>query len=263
MSIFEWGDREDRPYTGDAMNFFVNVAGLFVTIFFTSAFPLSPTEILAAMDKNRDYGTVSYIGSMEIHIGGEVRTKAMKVLGVGTEKALVEFTNAQDKGTKYLKINKELWIYFPSEQDVVKISGHMLKEGMMGSDVSYEDALEADALKKKYTATLTGEETFDGHACHILTLAATVKDVPYYKRKMWVDKELFIQWKEEMFAKSGTLIKVSHVLDVKKIGIRNFPVKLEMVNMLRKDTKTIFEMSDVAFDVKVDKTIFSLQNLQR
>jgi outer membrane lipoprotein-sorting protein len=245
------------------MNFFVNVAGLFVTIFFTSAFPLSPTEILAAMDKNRDYGTVSYIGSMEIHIGGEVRTKAMKVLGVGTEKALVEFTNAQDKGTKYLKINKELWIYFPSEQDVVKISGHMLKEGMMGSDVSYEDALESDALHKKYSAAISGEETFEGHPCYVLTLDALVKDAPYYKRKMWVDKELFIQRKEEMYAKSGTLLKVSHVLDVKKIGSRHFPAKIEMVNMLRKNTKTVFEMSDIVFDVKLDRNIFSLQNLQR
>jgi outer membrane lipoprotein-sorting protein len=233
------------------------------SIFSIPSFALSPSEILAAMDKNRDYGTVSYNGAMEIHIGGEVRTKTMKVLGVGTEKALVEFTNAQDKDTKYLKINKELWIYFPSEQDVVKISGHMLKEGMMGSDVSYEDALESDALKKKYAATTSGEETFGGHDCYVVTLDATVKDVPYYKRKMWVDKELFIQWKEEMYAKSGTLIKVSHVLEVKKIGARHFPVKLEMVNMLRKDTKTIFDMSDVVFDVKVDKSNFSLQNLQR
>ena len=187
----------------------------------------------------------------------------MTALGVGAEKALVEFTNPQDKGTKYLKINKELWIYFPSEQDVVKISGHMLKEGMMGSDVSYEDALESDALHKKYSAAISGEETFEGHPCYVLTLDALVKDAPYYKRKMWVDKELFIQRKEEMYAKSGTLLKVSHVLDVKKIGSRHFPAKIEMVNMLRKNTKTVFEMSDIVFDVKLDRNIFSLQNLQR
>jgi outer membrane lipoprotein-sorting protein len=230
---------------------------------YATVYPISPSEILSAMDKNRDYGTISYTGTMEIHIGGEVRTKTMKVVGIGTEKALVEFTNAQDKGTKFLKINKELWIYFPSEQDVVKISGHMLKEGMMGSDVSYEDALESDALHRKYTATLSGEETFEGHVCYVLTLDATGKDVPYYKRKMWVDKELFIQWKEEMYAKSGTLLKVSHVFEVKKISSRHFPIKIEMVNMLRKDTKTVFEMNDVAFEVKLDKSIFSLQNLQR
>ena len=237
---------------------------LFSVITLTSlSFALTPDEILSAMDKNRDYGTISYTATMEIHVGGEVRTKTMKTTGMGTEKALAEFTNPQDKGTKYLKIGKELWIYFPSEQDVVKISGHMLKEGMMGSDVSYEDALEADALHKKYNATLSGDEDFEGHACYVLTLDATVKDAPYYKRRMWVDKILFIQWKEEMYGKSGTLLKVSHVLDVKKIGVRHFPTKIEMVNKLRKDTKTVFEMSDVVFDVKLDNNIFSLQNLQR
>jgi outer membrane lipoprotein-sorting protein len=229
----------------------------------TSLFALSPSEILSAMDKNRDYGTISYTATMEIHVGGEVRAKTMKATGMGAEKALVEFTNAEDQGTRYLKINKELWIYFPSEQDVVKISGHMLKEGMMGSDVSYEDALEADALHRKYTAALGGEVDFEGHACYVLTLDATVKDAPYYKRTMWVDKSLFIPWKEEMYAKSGTLLKVSHVLDIKKIGARHFPVKVEMVNKLRKDTKTVFEMSDVIFDVKIDQNVFSLQNLQR
>jgi outer membrane lipoprotein-sorting protein len=227
------------------------------------SFAVTPGEILSAMDRNRDYGTISYTATMEIHVGGEVRTKAMKAQGLGTEKALAQFTNAEDRDTKYLKINKELWIYFPSEQDVVKISGHMLKEGMMGSDVSYEDALEADALHKKYSAAISGDEDFEGHACYVLTLDATVKDAPYYKRKMWVDKNLFIPWKEEMYAKSGTLLKVSHVLDVKKIGARHFPTKVEMVNKLRKDTKTVFEMSDIVFDVKLDNNIFSLQNLQR
>ena len=224
---------------------------------------LTPDEILTAMDKNRDYGTVSYTGTMEIHVGDEVRSKSMRVQGIGEQKALVEFINPQDKGTRYLKLAKELWIYFPSEQDVVKISGHMLKEGMMGSDVSYEDALESDALHKKYAAAITGEEALDSHACYVITLDAIVKDVPYYKRKMWVDKALFIQWKEEMYAKSGTLLKVSRVLEMKKIGARNFPVKMEIVNMLRKDTKTVFTMSDVVFDAPMKADMFTLQNLQR
>jgi hypothetical protein len=240
-----------------------SVAFIIFLLFVPGASAITPDEILSSIDKNRNYGTISYAATMEIHVGNEVRTKTMKTLGRGTEKALAEFTDPQDKGTKYLKINKELWIYFPSEQDVVKISGHMLKEGMMGSDVSYEDALESDALHKKYAASLSSEETFEGHPCYVLTLDALVKDVPYYKRKMWVDKELFIQWKEEMYAKSGTLLKVSHVLDVKKLGVRHFPTKIEMVNMLRKNTKTIFEMSDIVFDVKVADNVFSLQNLQR
>jgi hypothetical protein len=56
---------------------------------------------------------------------------------------------------------------------------------------------------------------------------------------------------------------VSRVLEMKKIGVRHFPTKIEMVNMLRKNTKTVFEMSDIVFDVKVADNVFSLQNLQR
>jgi outer membrane lipoprotein-sorting protein len=236
---------------------------LLVCSLFSVAYSLSPDQILSAIDKNRNYSTISYTATMEIHVGGEVRTKTMKSMGMGTQKALAEFTNPQDKGTKYLKLNKDLWIYFPSEQDVVKISGHMLKEGIMGSDVSYEDALEADVLHAKYTSTLSGEETFEGHPCYVLTLNAIVKDVPYYKRKMWVDKQLFIQWKEEMYAKSGTLLKVAHVLEVKTISGRHFPVSVEMINKLRKDTRTVFTMSDPVFDAKFATDLFTLQNLQR
>jgi outer membrane lipoprotein-sorting protein len=238
-------------------------AGVSVLMLFVASSAVTPEEVLAGVARNKDFAAISYAATMEIHIGGEVRTKIMKTLGIGDRKALVEFVNPQDQGVKYLKIDKDLWIYFPSEQDVVKISGHMLKEGMMGSDVSYEDALEADAVLKKYSATLAGEETFDGKACWVLVLEAKVKDAPYYKRKMWVQKDLYIPLKEEMYAKSGKILKASHVLEVKKIGNRHFPVKIEMVNMLRKDTKTIFSMENVNFDIKPDEKLFSLQNLQR
>jgi outer membrane lipoprotein-sorting protein len=229
----------------------------------TAAGAMTADEILAAMDHNRDYRTVSYQGTMEIHVAGQVRTKNMKAIGEGTSKALVEFTNPQDEGVKFLKVDKELWIYFPSEQEVVKISGHMLKEGMMGSDVSYEDALESDAVRKKYRATLDSEETYEDHACYVLTLEAVVKDAPYYRRRMWVDKKLFIGWKEEMYAKSGKLLKEARTLEVKRVGAREYPVRVEMINKLRKDSKTVFTMEDLVFDVKLPPNAFSMQHLQR
>jgi outer membrane lipoprotein-sorting protein len=224
---------------------------------------ITADEILAAMDKNRTYGTVSYNGTMEIHIGDDVRTKQMKVTGVGDSKALVEFTNPSDEGVKYLKINKDLWIYFPSEQDMVKISGHLLNEGMMGSDVSYEDALESDAVKTKYNASIEKEEVYENSDCWVLLLDAKVKEVPYFKRRMWIDKKLFTVHKEEMYAKSGKLLKQSKVLETVTIGSRHFPSKVEMENKLRNNSRTVFTMTNIKFDVKVSDNLFSLQNLQR
>ena len=74
------------------------------------ALGMTADEILDAIDANKNFSTVSYTGTMEIHIGGEVRTKTMQAKALGDQKALVEFTNPQDRGVKYLKIKKDLWI---------------------------------------------------------------------------------------------------------------------------------------------------------
>ncbi len=241
------------------------VTTLIIVTNITSIFALTGEEILAKMDTHRDYKSIEYTGSMTIIVNNKTRTKALAVQGLGGDetKAIVEFTNPEDEGTKYLMLEKNLWIYFPEEEDVVKISGHMLKEGMMGSDVSYEDALESDALSEKYTITLTGEEKINDKNCYVITLDAKVKKVPYYKRKMWVDKETFVAQKEEMYAKSGKLLKVSNVLETKKIGGRNFPVKSEMVNKLRRNSKTIFEMKDIVFDKPMDEKMFTMRYLRK
>jgi len=224
---------------------------------------LSGDEILKRMDANTSYRTIEYDGTLAIYSGDTVRTKEMKATAMGTSKALAEFTNPEDKGTKFLKIDKNLWIYFPSEQDTVKISGHMLKEGMMGSDVSYQDALESDDLFKKYAVTVSGEDTVDGRPCYVLTLDATVKDVQYETRKMWVDEERFVALKQEMHAKSGKLLKVSRVLEVQQIGDRFFPIRAEISDQLKQGSRTQFIMADVRLDVPVSETMFSLRNLGR
>jgi len=224
---------------------------------------LTGIGILQKIDENEFYKTIEYTGSMTIHIDEEIRTKRMTTQAkTEGQKALVEFTNPEDYGTKYLMMEDELWIYFPSEEEIVKISGHMLKEGMMGSDFSYEDALEANKIAEKYEVTIAGQDTMNGHACWVLKLNAKVKDVPYYSRKMWVDQELFIPWKEEMYAKSGRLLKEMNVLEIEQFGTRYFPVKSEMVNKLRKNSKTVFELEDISFDVDLPDNMFSLRYLQ-
>ncbi|MBC8383448.1 MAG: outer membrane lipoprotein-sorting protein [Candidatus Cloacimonetes bacterium] len=220
-------------------------------------------EILRKIDENEYYDTIEYTGKMIIHIDDQIRTKELAVQARSEgHKALVEFTNPEDYGTKYLLIDDELWIYFPTEEEVVKISGHMLKEGMMGSDFSYEDALESSKISEKYNVEIAAQDTIQNHPCWVLKLTAKVKDVPYYSRKLWIDKEHFFTWKEEMYAKSGKLLKEMNVLEIKQFDDRYFPVKSEMINKLRRNSKTVFIMDDIVFDVFLPDDVFSLRNLQ-
>jgi outer membrane lipoprotein-sorting protein len=220
-------------------------------------------DILARLDANMSFASIRYAGRMEITVGGETRSKTMAAAALGSDKAFVEFTNPEDKGIRYLKLDKNLWIYFPREQDTVKISGHLLKEGMMGSDVSYEDALESSDFRKKYLAALKADQSVGERPCHVVELTAKVPTAAYDRWVLWIDAERFVTLKEEMYARSGKMLKTSSTLEVSQIGSRWFPSRTEYVSKLRANTRTVFAMTKIEIDPRLDPQLFSLAALTK
>lgn len=241
------------------------IALLWVGVLAGQGHTLTGEEILRRVDANLNYDTIMYTGKMEIYLNAtaEPKVKIMKMYGNGVEKAFIEFLNAEDKNTRYLKIGKKMWIYDAEEENVFLISGHMLKQGIMGSDVSYEEALEADELFEKYEIEITGEEVFADRPCTIVTLTAKDAQATYYQRKMWVDNERFVALKEEKYGKSGKLLKENLILEIEKVGDRFFPVKMEVRDKLRKGSKTILTMAEIQINEPLDEKMFTLQYLQR
>lgn len=110
----------------------------------------------------------------------------------------------------------------------------------MGSDFSFEDEMKNEKLSELYSVTLTGTEKFENTDCYMLELKARTKEAPYDAQKIWVGKNDFVPYKLEYFAISGILLKSLVILETEKIGNRNFPVKLKMVNELKKKIITLF-----------------------
>ena len=96
----------------------------------------------------------------------------------------------------------------------------MLRQSVMGSDMSYEDMMEDPRLAVLYTASVGGEEDYEGRVCWVLDLASRGAEIAYFKRKVWVDKERFVVLREERFAKSGKLLKTTEVKSVEQQGGR-------------------------------------------
>jgi len=224
---------------------------------------LSGDEIIKQADKNKIYDKIEYNGEMTIKKSNKTRVKTMHVFAEGEDKSLIEFTNSEDKGTKYLKLSGELWIYFPDAEGITKISGHMLRESMMGSDFSYEDVMENEELLKKYTVSVVGNEKVNDRDCYVLELVAKDKNITYAKRKQWVDKEKFVVMKMQLFALSGKLLKEAVMDNVKKYDNRYFPTKMIMMNKLVKNSSTTFEMMDINFGVNILEGTFSKRNLEK
>jgi outer membrane lipoprotein-sorting protein len=97
----------------------------------------------------------------------------------------------------------------------------------------------------------------------VVELAAKTPNAPYDRLRLWVDAERWISLREEMYARSGKLLKTSSVLEVRRIGERWFPVRTELVSALRKDSKTVFSMDKVELDPVLDPRQFTMAALTR
>src|SRR5690554_5395180 len=147
-------------------------------------------EILERVDRNMSSDNRVFESSMTIHGRRSSRTITSKTWSVGDKKAFTEYISpAREKGTKMLKLEDQLWIYSPDTDRTIQISGHMLRQSVMGSDLSYEDMLDDRKLTETYNAVVIDSEVLDDRKTWILELTAKEESLAYASRKIWVDTE--------------------------------------------------------------------------
>jgi outer membrane lipoprotein-sorting protein len=223
----------------------------------------SAAELLSRVDSNEVYSSIAYKGEMIIEYQGKRYVKDFSASARGNADSFIEFTNAEDRGTKYLRTGGRLYVYSPDTEQVMLISGHLLKESMMGSDMSYEDTIENSTLTARYDPTLAGSETLNGRDAWTLDLAAKKKTESYPRQKLWIAKDNGDCLKVEYYALSGAKLKEYELVRSEKIGSRNFPMESVMRDLLRKGSSTTFKMRDVTLDAQIPDSTFGMRNLER
>ena len=220
--------------------------------------------ILNKVDANINSETSITKSDMIIYGRRNNRTVTSVGYAEGNSKSFSEYLAPErEKGTKMLKLDDRLWIYSPSTDRTIQLSGHMLKQSVMGSDLSYEDMMENRKLTEMYHAKVVGEEIIDGRKTWILQLNAKVDDATYDSRKVWVDTERYVPLREEMYAKSGLLLKKTELKDIKKIDGRWYPTKMNYKDMLKDGKGTDFVVLEIEFDANIPEHIFSKASLKK
>ena len=221
-------------------------------------------EILETVDKNMSSKNRIFESDMVIHGRRSSRTVTSRTYAEGDKQSFTEYLSpAREQGTKMLKQEDNLWIYSPSTDRIIQISGHMLRQSVMGSDLSYEDMMDDRELTDIYDATLTGHEEIEGRDTYVLNLLANVDDVAYHSQKIWVDSERFVPLKQEMFAKSGQLLKRTELSDVQMVQGRWFPMTMVYKDMLKDGKGTEFRMTSAKFDQEIPEYIFTKAALKQ
>lgn len=228
-----------------------------------AAYP-TVADLLKKIDANMTYDTRESYITMRVTKADRVKEYKIHSYGRGQDEAAMEYlAPSRDEGTKMLKTATELWMWLPSVEKTQKISGHMLRQGMMGSDMSYEDMMDAAKWQSMYSGVVSAEETIDGRKCWKVDLTATATDVSYPKRTIWVDQAAYIPVKQQLFALSGTLLKTWTMTDIRTVGTRQFPFKMTVVDEVQTGSKTEIIFDKVTFAVPLQEEVFTTRWLER
>jgi outer membrane lipoprotein-sorting protein len=220
--------------------------------------------ILQKFDENIGSDNKISHSRMIIHGRRASRTVESRSWIQGDEKSFTEYlAPPREAGTKMLKLEDQLWTYSPSTDRTIRISGHMLRQSVMGSDLSYEDFMEDRTLTQLFAARVSGEEEYDGRVCWVLELTNKEEDVAYHSRKIWVDKERFVALKEDRFARGGKLLKRTEVKDVQLLEGRWIPKKIVFKDMLKTGEGTEFILEEVRFNAEIPDYVFSKASLKK
>ncbi|MEE3196026.1 MAG: outer membrane lipoprotein-sorting protein [Candidatus Neomarinimicrobiota bacterium] len=243
----------------------IRLSLLLFTLLFGQKSQMTVEQIISAMDKNLNAKSRIMKSKMIVHGRRSTRTIESRNWVIGIDRAFTEYLSPpREAGTKMLKLDDKLWTYSPQTDRVIQISGHMLRQSVMGSDMSYNDMMEDKPLQDLYEATLEGSININGRKHWIMLLEAKVKGLSYPMRRAWIDTEYLLPMKEELYAKSGKLLKTATMTGVKKIQGRWFPSRFIYKDELKRNSKgTEWVINEISFDINIPESRFSKAMLRK
>jgi outer membrane lipoprotein-sorting protein len=193
------------------------------------------------------------------------REISMKVWGEGTQRSLVLITApAKEKGIVYLKRGKEVWNWIPAVERSIKMPPSMMSQSWMGTDFTNDDLVKEASILEDYTHTLIGDSVVDGRPCHVVRLVPEPEAaVVWGEVRLWIDRKDFLMLYVKYFDEDGELVNTMHASDVKMMGGRLLPTRMEMVPADKPQNKTVIIYRSLVFDKPIAESFFTTQNMPR
>ena len=160
---------------------------------------------------------------MQIHREDWERSMTIRAWTRGQKDSLFYITAPpKDYGNGTLKKGREMWIYNPKVNRVIKVPPSMMSQSWMGSDFSNNDLAKSDSLLLDYTHSIIGTETHEGKTVYV------IKSIPKPNAPVvWGMQRLKIRedqiWlSEEFFDEDLQPVKIMTAMEIQMLGNGHF-----------------------------------------
>jgi outer membrane lipoprotein-sorting protein len=188
------------------------------------------------------------------------RTMEMSSVAQGPEKAFIRIlAPKKERGIATLKLDQEMWNYFPKINKVIKVPPSMMMGSWMGSDFTNDDLVKQTTLTEEYHLTL--HESADQYTIELHPKAQTV--TVWGRIDYVIDKTRLLPLAERFYDDRGELIRQLTFSELTDFDGHLLPARLEMIPLNKPGHSTVVEYESLDFNAAgVSDADFTLRNLQ-
>jgi len=140
----------------------------------------------------------------------------------------------------------------------------MMSQSWMGTDFTNDDLVKEASVVEDYNHSITGEEVIDSRNCYrVQMIPKPEASVVWGKVILWIDKKDFLMLRAEYYDEENVLVNTMIAGDVKVLGGKLLPARMEMMPAEKKGNKTVLIYDSILFDKPVEERFFSTQNMQK
>ncbi len=183
--------------------------------------------------------------TMRIETPQYERTLELTTRNMGEDAAFIRIlAPRKDRGIATLRLEKEMWNFFPKINKVIKVPPSMMMGSWMGSDFTNDDLVQQTELTEEYELSLIETE-----AHYEITLTPREDTVTVWgKIEYVIDRKRMIPVREVFYDEDGTMVRRLEFKDIREFDGRLLPSTLEMIPLNKENHRTVVTYESLQFD---------------
>jgi hypothetical protein len=223
-------------------------------------------DVNAVVDYFEDmYRADSSISTAQLVVTKPRRTQTMQLQmwTRGEDKALIVIeAPAREEGIATLKVDDNLWNYFPRIRRTIRIPPSMMQSAWMGTDFTNDDLVRESKYSEDYFYELVGPVK-DPNGW-LVRFTAKPDTVGLWERfDLVVSPDATIPIQAKYYDRKGRHARTMYWSDVKVFDGRRLPAHMTLIPEGKEGQKTELIYLDIDFNVEVPERTFSLSELER
>lgn len=216
----------------------------------------------AAVDYYRGKASICTV-DMTVHRPKWERTLTIKAWTRGKKDSIFTIVAPpKDSGNGTLKKGREMWMYNPKVNRVIKLPPSMMSQAWMGSDFSNNDLAKSDSIMEDYTHSVAGTESHEGKTVFVVeSMPKPEAPVVWGMQRLRI-REDYMLLSQAFYDEDLTLVKAMTGQQIQMLGGKLFPKVWKMHKAGVEDEYTLLIYKELAFKPDLPSSLFTLSALR-